>query len=113
MRDRGAARDGERDAGVGDAAPLLLDLLALLALQAGEEVGEVGVGLGRAVVPVELHRAAHRPAGLARRGLVGVVEEQQVRRRQLGRARELLDAAQQEQPMLVASARAGAGPAPA
>ena len=42
-----AAREG--DAGLGDAAPLLLDLLALLALQAGEEVGEVGIRRRRAV----------------------------------------------------------------
>jgi hypothetical protein len=50
---------------------------------------------------VELHRAAHRPAGLERGRLVGLVEKQQVRRRQAGRACQLLDALQQEQAMFV------------
>ena len=92
---------GEGDAGVGDAAPFLLDLLALRALQAAEEIGEVGIGLGHTVAPVELDRAAHRPAGLDRRGLVGGVEEQEVRRGEAGLARDRLDAAQQQQALLV------------
>ena len=103
LADRSAARDPKGDAGVGNVAPFLLDLLALLALQAGEELGEVGVRPGRAIGPVELDRAAHRPAGRARRCLVGVVEKEEMCRRQLGRARELLDALQEQQAMLVAS----------
>jgi hypothetical protein len=91
---------GEGDARVGDAAPLLLDLLALVALQAGQEVGEVGIRRRRAVGPVELDGGAQGPARRARRRLIVLVEEEQVRRREPGRSRQLLDRAQQEQPVL-------------
>ena len=70
----------ELDAGVHHTPALLLDFLALFALQGGEEVGEIDVGRWLALRPMELHRAAHHPAGGAGSAGVGLVQEQQVRR---------------------------------
>ena len=95
-RDLVALVHRERDARIGDAAPFLLDLLALLALQAGQEGDEVGVGHRLGVGPVELHRAAHHPACVGGGLLVLRVEEQQMRRRQLGVTRQLLHGLQQQ-----------------
>ena len=44
------------------APPLLLDLLALVAVQAGQKICEVGKWLWLAVLPVELHPVAQQPA---------------------------------------------------
>ena len=98
-----AGRDGKGDAGLGDAAALLLDLLSLLALQARQEAGEIGVRLGLAIAPMELHRTAHRPSGVAGCRLIGLVEKEQVCRREPRRAGEPLHALQEEQPVLVRS----------
>jgi hypothetical protein len=69
----------ERHAGFGDTPALLRDLLALVALQPGDEFVEIRVPGRRSVEPVELHRLAQHPS-FGRGGLmVGVVHEQQVR----------------------------------
>ena len=85
-RDRAGAQRLEADAGLGDLALLLLDLLALVALQCGEVVGE---GSRHAIAgPVELHLLARQPALAGERALVALVAEQHMRRRQLRPRRE-------------------------
>ena len=85
----------EIDAGLDHASAFLLDLLALFALQAAQKVGEIDIGCWLALSPVELHRAAHHPAGGARGVGIVVVQKQQVRGRQPALSRVLLHGAQQ------------------
>ena len=68
----------EAHPGIRDTAALLLDLLSLLALQAGKEISEIGIRLRITVGPVKLHRGAHHPACFTGGGAVRFVDEQQV-----------------------------------
>ena len=89
--DRDALVRGEGDALLQHAAAFLLDLLALVALQAGQQFGEVGNGAFCVLCPVELHALAQQPAGGGEGGLVGFVAEEHVCRRQFRFARVTAD----------------------
>ena len=60
--------------------------------------GPLGIGVRRAVSPVELHRAAQQPAGLDGAGAVGLGHEEQVGRGQALAVQQLLDRRQQRTP---------------
>ena len=70
----------EVDARIENAPALLSDLFALLALQTAGEFVEVEVGLGAAVLPMELHPFAQQPASALTGGAVGLGQEQQMGR---------------------------------
>jgi hypothetical protein len=71
---------GERDASLGHAAAFLLDLLALVALQAPQQVAKVEHRLHIVLLPVELHAFAQHPARAVEGRTFGVVDEEHVRR---------------------------------
>ena len=70
----------EADPRVVHAPPFLLDLFALVSMQARQKLSEVGIRRVVAIGPMKLDRAAQQPAGLLRSGAVRVVEEQHVGR---------------------------------
>ena len=92
--DVGPAAPAERDAGVGDLAALLPDLLALFLRQASQEILEAAPGSsghgaggygradgrGRLVDPVKLHSVAQHQSGVFARGHIVGRSEQQVER---------------------------------
>ena len=79
-RDVCAFPDLELHPGLADLAALLQDFLALVAVQAGQEVVEIGKGLGLAVAPVELHAVAQQPAAALGLLRFGLAQKQQVGR---------------------------------
>ena len=74
--DRRAYVAAEAHALLGDAAALLVDLLALLALQPGQQFVEIGDRIRFVLRPVELHAFAQQPAGAFEGRAVGIVDEQ-------------------------------------
>jgi hypothetical protein len=98
--DRGALQRAEAHAGFRHPAPFLRNVLALVALQRAQEGGEVGAGLRRIGLPVELHALADQPAVLLQGGAVLVGGKQQVCRGQLVLLGQQADAPRQLQPGL-------------
>ena len=76
--DLGADLADERHAGLGEPAPLLPDLLALVVVERRQEIGEIAVA---AVAPVELQAVAHQHARRRAFARLRLVDEQHVQRR--------------------------------
>ena len=78
--DFGSQVHGEANALLGDLAAFLLDLLALVALQPGQQITEVELGLRRVLRPVELHPFAQQPACALEAVAVVLVDKKHVYR---------------------------------
>jgi len=76
--DFAALMHGELDALFGDTPTFLLDLLAFVTLQTGQQFAEFALWLGFVLGPVELHAVTQQPAGALEGFTVGLINEEQV-----------------------------------